>query len=93
MIKIIELFAGIGSVTKALHKLGYTNENIIDVVENDKYAIKSYNAIHKTNYKTQDITTWDKDLKCDYLHASTPCQAFSVAGANRGADDSRGAVL
>lgn len=93
-IKIVELFGGIGSPTIALKQLGYTNKNIIDVIENNPQAIKSYNAIHKTNYKIQDIRTWDKDLgEIDYLHASTPCQAFSTAGKNLGGADYRGIEL
>jgi len=93
--RVIELFGGIGAVSKALKKLRYdfTNKNIIDMVEIDNNAVKSYNAIHFTNYETQDIKGWDKKIECDYLHASTPCQAFSIAGKNKGAADSRGAEL
>ena len=91
-IKVIELFAGMGSPAKALKNLNINHE-IIDAIEIDPKAIKAYNSIHQSNFEVQDIQKWDKDLKCDYLHASTPCQAFSTAGKNVGSDDSRGKIL
>ena len=54
-IRLIELFAGIGSQAKALKNIGADFEHY-KVVEFDKYAIKSYNAIHGTNFETMDIT-------------------------------------
>ncbi len=53
-IRLIELFAGIGAQAKALENLGVDFEHY-RVVENDKYAIKSYNAIHGTRFETSDI--------------------------------------
>jgi len=92
MIKVIELFGGIGAPHKALTNLGI-NFELVDMIEIDAKAVKSYNAIHNTNFEPQDITTWNKEIKVDYLHASTPCQAFSVAGKGIGAEDNRGSVL
>ena len=54
-IRLIELFAGIGSQAKALKNLGANYEHW-KVLEIDKYAIASYNAIHGTNFAPQDIT-------------------------------------
>jgi DNA (cytosine-5)-methyltransferase 1 len=54
-IRLIELFAGIGSQAKALERLNVDFEHY-KVCEYDKYAIQSYNAIHGTNFKTSDIT-------------------------------------
>lgn len=54
-IRLIELFAGIGSQAKALKNLGVDFENWF-VCEFDKHAIDSYNAIHGTNFETSDIT-------------------------------------
>lgn len=54
-VRLIELFAGIGSQAKALERLGIDFEHY-KVVEFDKYAIASYNAVHNTNFETMDIT-------------------------------------
>lgn len=54
-IRLIELFAGIGSQAKALKNLGVEFEHWF-VCEFDKHAIDSYNAIHGTNFETSDIT-------------------------------------
>ena len=89
MLKVLELFAGIGACSKALERLGIEHE-IVDAVEIDKYAIKSFNAIHGTNFEPQDITKWDKDLKCDLIIHGSPCQDFSVAGKGAGGDKGSG---
>lgn len=89
MLKVLELFAGIGACSKALTNLGIEHE-IVDAVEIDKYAIKSFNAIHGTNFEPQDITKWDKDIKADLIMHGSPCQDFSVAGKNAGGDEGSG---
>ena len=53
-IRLIELFGGIGSQAMALRDLGIDFETY-KLVEFDKYAIKSYNEIHGTNFETLDI--------------------------------------
>lgn len=89
MVKLLELFGGIGACSKALERCGIDYE-IVDYVEIDKYAVKSYNAIHNTNFEPQDITTWDKDLKVDLIMHGSPCQDFSIAGNNSGGDKGSG---
>jgi len=54
-IRLIELFAGIGSQAMALRDLGADFETY-RVIEFDKFAIASYNAIHGTNFEPTDIT-------------------------------------
>ena len=54
-VRLIELFAGVGSQAMALKTLGVKFEHH-RVVEFDKFAIQSYNSIHKTNFKPIDIT-------------------------------------
>ena len=54
-IRLIELFAGIGSQAMALRDIGADFEHY-RVCEFDKFAIASYNAIHGTNFETSDIT-------------------------------------
>ena len=89
MLKVLELFAGIGACSKALTNLGIEHE-IVDAVEIDKYAIKSFNAVHGTNFEPQDIKKWDKDIECDLIMHGSPCQDFSVAGKGAGGDKDSG---
>lgn len=88
-LKVLELFGGIGACSKALERLGIDYE-IADYVEIDKYAVKSYNAIHNTNFEPQDITTWDKDIEVDLIMHGSPCQDFSLAGKQAGGDKDSG---
>ena len=84
--RIVELFAGIGACSVALKRIGI-NLEIVDAVEIDKYAMASFNAIHNTNFETQDICEWDKDLKdIDIITHGSPCQDFSLAGLQAGGD-------
>ena len=53
-IRLIELFAGVGSQAMALRNIGANFEHH-RVVEFDKYAMASYNSIHGTNFETSDI--------------------------------------
>lgn len=90
-IRLIELFAGIGSQAKALKNLGANFEHW-KVVEFDKYAMRSYNAIHGTNFEVSDIRDIhaadleikDTDKYCYILTYSFPCQDLSIAGAQKG---------
>ena len=88
-IKVLELFGGIGACSKALERLGIEYE-IADYVEIDKYAVKSFNAMHGTNYETQDVREWDKDIQVDLVMHGSPCQDFSSAGKNAGGDKGSG---
>ena len=88
-LRILELFGGIGACSKALERLDIDYE-IADYVEIDKYAVKSFNAIHNTNFEPQDITTWDKDIEVDLIMHGSPCQDFSLAGKQAGGDESSG---
>lgn len=88
-IKILELFGGIGACSKALERLGIDYE-IADYVEIDKYAVKSFNAMHDTNFEPQDICEWDKDIDVDLIMHGSPCQDFSLAGKQAGGDEGSG---
>ena len=89
MLKILELFGGIGACSKALERLGIDYE-IVDYVEIDKYAVKSFNAMHDTNFEPQDICKWDKDIEVDLIMHGSPCQDFSLAGKQAGGDEGSG---
>lgn len=90
-VRLIELFAGIGSQAMALRDLGVEFEHY-RVIEFDRFAIASYNAIHGTDFTTKDITTTsgvdlgivDTDSFIYIMTYSFPCQDLSVAGRGRG---------
>lgn len=90
-IRLIELFAGYGSQAMALKRIGAKFEHY-RVVEFDKYAIASYNAVHGTDFPTMDITkVHAEDLNiCGtetftyLLTYSFPCTDLSVAGKQAG---------
>lgn len=88
-IQILELFGGIGACSKALERLGIDYE-IADYVEIDKYAVKSFNAIHNTNFEPQDVCEWNKDIEVDLIMHGSPCQDFSLAGKQAGGDKDSG---
>ena len=80
MLKIIELFAGIGSQTQALKNIGVEHE-VVAISEIDKYCIKSYKALHGEDVPNLgDICKIEKLPKADMWTYSFPCQDLSVAG-------------
>lgn len=82
MLKIFSLFSGIGAFEKALDRLKIPYE-LVGFSEIDKFAIKSYCAIHNVpeslNYG--DITKIDANILPDYdLQVwGFPCQDVSIA--------------
>ena len=102
-IRLIELFAGVGSQAKALERLGVNFEHY-KVCEFDKYPMASYNAIHDTSFNVSDIqkiTAEDLNI-CDtnkytyILTYSFPCQDLSYAGKQSGmakGDNTRSGLL
>ena len=58
-IKVIELFAGVGSQAMALRNIGIDYE-VLGISEIDKFAIKSYEAIHGEVHKFGDISKIEK---------------------------------
>lgn len=96
-VRLIELFAGIGSQAKAMKNLGIDFQHWF-VCEFDKYAIQSYNAVHGTNFTTSDVTKITaKDLNVTdtehftyLLTYSFPCQDLSNAGKGRGMEKGSG---
>jgi DNA (cytosine-5)-methyltransferase 1 len=97
--RFLDLFAGIGGFRLGMQQAGH---ECVGYVEWDKYARKSYEAIHDTEgeWTAHDIrTVTDNDLGLlrgkgiDIICGGFPCQAFSVAGKRGGFDDTRGTLF
>lgn len=91
MIKIFEAFAGIGTQRMALKRLGLDFE-VIAISEIDKFAIKSYKAIHGEVNNLGDITKINTDDLSDFdlFTYSFPCQDISVAGQQKSLEKGSG---
>lgn len=95
--KFLDLFAGIGGFRLGMEAAGH---ECIGFCEIDKFARASYKAIHNTEGEIElhDITTvTDDDVRAigevDVICGGFPCQAFSIAGARRGFEDTRGTLF
>lgn len=83
-IKIVELFAGIGTIRKAIINLNYPHQ-VIDCVENNKNCIKSYNQLYNTNFEPKSVIGYElPNTPIDILMHGSPCQDFSRAGKQKG---------
>ena len=93
MIKILELFGGIGAPRKALVNLGVKHKSI-DYVEWNEKAVRTYNAMFDNRYSPESVVGYD--LKPDILIHGSPCQDFSIAGKQYGgniADGTRSSLM
>ena len=95
--KFLDLFAGIGGFRLGMESAGH---ECIGFCEIDKFARASYKAIHDTEGEIElhDITrVTDDEVRAigavDVICGGFPCQAFSIAGARRGFEDTRGTLF
>ena len=95
--KFLDLFAGIGGFRLGMESAGH---ECVGFCEIDKFARKSYKAIHDTRGEIElhDITTVSDESirrigRVDIICGGFPCQAFSIAGARRGFKDTRGTLF
>ena len=92
-IKVIELFAGVGSQAMSLRNIGLDYE-VLGISEIDKFAVKSYEAIHGKVHNFGDISKIEELPYCDLLTYSFPCTDISVAGGQKGiSKDTRSGLL
>ena len=87
------MFSGIGAFEKALRNINISY-NLVNYCEVDKYASKAYSAIHNEteNKNLGDIRKVDIDSlpNVDMITHGSPCQDFSVAGSQKGANEGSG---
>lgn len=90
-LKVFEAFAGYGSQSMALEKLGIDFQ-VIGISEIDKYAIQAYMAVHGDTPNYGDISKieWDKVPDFDFLTYSFPCTDISNAGLQKGLEEGSG---
>ena len=67
----------------ALRNLGIKYE-VLGISEIDKFAVKSYEAIHGKTHNFGDIQKIKELPKCDLLTYSFPCTDLSIAGKQEG---------
>ena len=88
MIKLLSLFSGIGAFEKALENLG-VDYDLVGYCEIDKYASKSYAAVHGVSEEMNllDVTKIDTSKLpkgIDLITYGFPCQDISLAGKQKG---------
>ena len=90
-LRVLENFAGIGTQRMALENLGITHE-VVGITEIDKFAIKSYEAIHGEVNNLGDISKVDPNDVPDHdlFTYSYPCQDISTSGKLKGFEKGSG---
>lgn len=90
-LKVVELFAGIGTQRMALKVLDIKHK-VVAMSEIDKYAIQSYNLIHGETPNLGDVSKIvpSEVPDCDLLTYSFPCISVSVSGNQDGIKEGSG---
>ncbi len=89
-LKCASFFAGVGGID-----LGFEQTGAFEVIyanEFDPFAVKTYEANHKTKVVCQDINEIKTEDIPDFdvMLGGFPCQAFSIAGLREGFKDKKG---
>lgn len=94
-IKFFDVFAGIGGFRSGLEAIG--GFECIGYCEIDKYAKQAYEAMYDTGgelYFDDARKIVPEQLpEFDLITGGFPCQSFSIAGARKGFDDTRGTLF
>ncbi len=90
-IKFFDMFAGIGGFRSGLEAIG--GFECVGYCEIDKYAKQAYEAMYDTGGELyfDDARKIVPDF--ELLVGGFPCQSFSIAGARKGFDDTRGTLF
>lgn len=91
--KVGGLFSGVGGI-----ELGFSLKNKFEIKwasDIDKHSAKTYRANYNHRFIEKDINNLKgSELEdVDVLVGGFPCQAFSVAGYQKGFEDERGEVF
>ena len=86
MLKVIELFAGVGSQTQALKKEANIKHEVVAISEIDKYASRAYEILHGLVNNLGDIKKIERLPVADFWTYSFPCTDISLAGRQKGFD-------
>lgn len=94
MVKIVDLFAGIGGIRLGVEQ-AFGSIDCVFTSEIDKYAVTTYKANFKDSHIFGDIKQIDGNDVPDHdiLLAGFPCQPFSQAGLKKGFTDTRGTLF
>lgn len=89
--KVFEAFAGVGAQRMALERAGIAHD-VVGISEIDKFAVKSYMAIHGETENYGDISKIEvEDLPdFDLFTYSFPCTQISIAGTMDGFEKGSG---
>lgn len=93
MLKTVALFAGCGGLDLGFENAGF---EIIWANDNNKKIEDTYNYNHKKTKLVIDsiVNINSSDIPdCDVIIGGPPCQSWSLAGAMKGKEDSRGQLF
>ena len=83
MLKVIELFSGVGAQAEALKRSEMEHE-IVAMCDIDKYSVKTYRKLHGWTINLGDIKTVEGLPTVDLWTYSFPCTDISISGQMKG---------
>lgn len=90
--RVVSFFSGIGGLDKGFSDAGY---HVVWANDFDKYAVETYRQNYDNEIVLGDINEIPLDdiPDCEVLIGGFPCQPFSLMGAKRGFEDTRGTLF